>query len=492
MSKFYTDFFKRGKYVYIREVDNGVRKQYKSRIRPSLFVRAKGEESEYTDIHGNFLTEKKFETPKMADAFADQYADSDFPIYGFPHYEYTAINEIYPGRDGIEFNSSKIRVGYLDIETESENGFPDLIEANERVNCLTLIFKGKSYVLGLQKLEYDIGCSYYKYCETEEDLLRNFIKIWKRLNFDVITGWNTEGFDIPYMIRRIDRVLGEGKSKELSPWGIIRSKTVQKFNNFEERFIIEGISNLDYLLLYKKFTYNQLESYSLDHVSHVELKNRKLDYSEYESMKDLYTNNFTKWVEYNLKDTYLVTALEDKLRFMELAFTMCYSMKIQFKDVFTSVRLWDVVIANYLYNTRKAIVPYHIKKSNGVKYEGAYVKHPLVGKYDWVASFDLTSLYPSLIITHNISPETICDKKVDLNVNDVIGNDDKMEEIGRTLQKDNLSVCSNGTMYTRDKVGVLPELMKHYFNMRKEAKKKKFECETDLEQVKAEMERRGL
>lgn len=492
--KFYTDFYSLGRTVCIREIDNGVRKTYKSRIRPSLFVPAKeqSEESGYTDIKGNPLKEIKFDTPKAAREFANDYKESSFPVFGFPSTEYTAINELYPGRDGIDFDMSQIRIGYIDIETESENGWPDIKTANERVNALTLIFRDKSYVLGLQPLERDIDCTYYKYCKTEEELLEMFIKIWVKLDFDAISGWNSDGFDIPYMVRRIRRVLGEDHVKKLSPWGVVREKELVVFNKKETRYVIEGITSFDYLDLYKKFTYNQLESYKLDHVASVELGSKKIDYSEYDSMKEFYTKDFTKWVEYNVKDTRLIVDLEKKKRFLELAYTMCYAMKIAPRDVFTSVRLWDVVISNYLLNTRKAVVPYFSNGRKDSEYEGAFVKPPHTGLYDWCGSFDLTSLYPSLIITHNISPETIVDKKVDISVSDVVHNDFKMAEIGKILKDEDLSLCSNGTLYSRKQVGVLPELMKHYFQLRKNAKNQMKDSSKKLEDVKRELERRGL
>ena len=172
---------------------------------------------------------------------------------------------------------------------------------------------------------------------------------------------------------------------------------------------IGGVSQLDYLDLYKKFTYKAQESYRLDYIASVELGQKKLDHSEFDTFKDFYTNGWQKFVEYNIIDVELVDRLEDKMKLIELALTMAYDAKVNYEDVFYQVRMWDTIIYNYL-KRRNIVIPPKERSDKAEKYAGAYVKEPIPGKYDWVVSFDLNSLYPHLIMQYNISPETLLNK----------------------------------------------------------------------------------
>ena len=171
-----------------------------------------------------------------------------------------------------------------------------------------------------------------------------------------------------------------------------------------------GITVIDYLDLYKKFTYTNQESYRLDHIAFVELGQRKLDHSEFDTFKDFYTGNWQKFIEYNIIDVELVDRLEDKMKLIELALTMAYDAKVNYNDVFFQVRTWDAIIYNYL-KRKNIVIPPKERSEKDSQYAGAYVKEPIPGKYDWVVSFDLNSLYPHLIMQYNISPETLLEER---------------------------------------------------------------------------------
>jgi DNA polymerase elongation subunit (family B) len=294
---------------------------------------------------------------------------------------------------------------------------------------------------------------------------------------DVITGWNCELYDIPYICKRLNRVLGEKLMKRMSPWGLVTES--KKFIKGREHsvFDVGGCSVLDYLDLYKKFTYKAQESYRLDYIAEVELGQKKLDHSEFDTFKDFYTHGWQKFIEYNIVDVELVDRLEDKMKLIELALTMAYDAKVNYNDVFYQVRMWDNIIYNYLKKS-DIVIPPKIRSDKNEKYAGAYVKEPIPGKYDWVVSFDLNSLYPHLIMQYNISPETLLDERHPTATVDRILN----EEINFEMYKDN-AVCANGAMYRKDVRGFLPELMEKMYGDRVIFKKRMLQAKQQYEKT---------
>ena len=283
---------------------------------------------------------------------------------------------------------------------------------------------------------------------------------------EVVTGWNIQLYDIPYICRRLDRVLGEKLMKRFSPWGLVTEDEVYIQGRRNISYDVGGITQLDYLDLYKKFTYTNQESYRLDHIASVELGQKKLDHSEFDTFKDFYTKGWQKFVEYNIIDVELVDRLEDKMKLIELAVTMALDAKVNFVDVFYQVRMWDTIIYNYL-KQRRIVIPPKERSDKDAKYAGAYVKEPIPGKYDWVVSFDLNSLYPHLIMQYNISPETLLEQKhPSVTVDKILD-----EEINFELYKDS-AVCANGAMYRKDVRGFLPEIMEKIYKDRTVYKKK--------------------
>jgi DNA polymerase elongation subunit (family B) len=296
---------------------------------------------------------------------------------------------------------------------------------------------------------------------------------------EVITGWNSELYDIPYLVRRLDRVLGEKLMKRMSPWGLVTEDEVYISGRKHISYDIGGISQLDYIKLYKKFTYKAQESYRLDHIASVELNQKKLDHSEFDTFKDFYTKGWQKFVEYNIVDVELVDRLEDKMKLIELALTMAYDGKVNYEDVFSQVRMWDTIIYNYL-KQRNIVIPPKEKTDKDSKYAGAYVKEPIPGKYDWVVNFDLNSLYPHLIMQFNVSPETLLDERHPSVTVDKILN----QELTFEMYKD-YAVCPNGAMYRKDIRGFLPELMEKMYNDRVIFKKKMIDAKKAYEKKKS-------
>jgi DNA polymerase elongation subunit (family B) len=247
------------------------------------------------------------------------------------------------------------------------------------------------------------------------------------------------------------RVCGDSYVDKLSPWEIVRDKKIRvNADKTIDSYAFVGVAILDYLALYKKFTYTNQESYRLDYIAQVELGENKLENPE-ENFKDFYTKHWDLFVKYNIHDVELVDKLEDKMRLIELAFTLAYSSKINYEDVYSPVRMWDVIIYNYL-RDKNIVIPLQKDSVKSEAFEGAYVKDPLVGPHKWVASFDLNSLYPHLIMQYNMSPETLTDTKLDVNVEKLLA--------GTPIEvPDGLCTTANGWCYRKDVKGFLPALM---------------------------------
>ena len=294
---------------------------------------------------------------------------------------------------------------------------------------------------------------------------------------DVVTGWNIQLYDIPYICKRLNRVLGEKLMKRFSNWGLVTEGEVYINGRKHTTFDVGGLTQLDYLDLYKKFTYKAQESYRLDYIAEVELGQKKLDHSEFDTFKDFYTQGWQKFIEYNIVDVELVDRLEDKMKLIELALTMAYDAKVNYADVFYQVRMWDNIIYNYL-KKRSIVIPPKNKSQKNEKYAGAYVKEPTPGIYDWVVSFDLNSLYPHLIMQYNISPETLLDERHPSVTVDKILN----EDLNFEMYKD-YAVCANGAMFRKDVKGFLPELMEKMYGDRVIFKKKMLQAKQAYEKT---------
>jgi len=302
-----------------------------------------------------------------------------------------------------------------------------------------------------------------------------------------VTGWNVRFYDIPYLCGRIERIMGEKKKRSLSPWGMVTMEEISMNGRDQKVFEIIGVTTLDYLELYKKFTYVNRESYRLDFIAEVELGQKKLDHSEFNTFKEFYDGNWKKFVDYNIVDVELVDRMEDKLRLIELILTMAFDAKVNFVDPMFQVRLWDTIIYNYL-KKRKIVVPPNERNGDkDSKFAGAYVKEPKPGVYDWVVSFDLNSLYPHLMMQYNISPETLVEERHPSVTVDKILNEDLTFE----MYKD-YAVCANGAMFRKDVKGFMPELMEKMYAERKAFKKKMLKSKQKLVDIETEMKRRGI
>ena len=483
--RFYTNVYEKFNKMLVRGYEDGRYFQSEEEFQPTLYVTSK-KQSKYKTLDGSSV--EPIQPGKISDCkeFLKKYENVEgFTVYGNDNYKAQYISQTYP-EDEIKFDIKKIRLVTIDIEVASENGFPNVFDCAEELLAITLQNYATKHIICFASRPYintrkDVV---YVECRDEIDLIHHFLAFWERETPDVITGWNCELYDIPYIAGRIDRILGEKEARRLSPWGNIRRRELVIKGREQISYEVAGVSIIDYLDLYKKFTYKAQESYRLDHIANVELGQKKLDHSEFETFKDFYTKDWQKFIDYNIRDVELVDQLEDKMKLIELCFTMAYDAKINFNDVFFQVRTWDAIIYNYL-KKRNIVIPPKDRSEKSDKFAGAYVKEPKPGKYDWVVSFDLNSLYPHLMMEFNISPETLMEQRHPSVTVDKILN----KELDFSEYKD-YAICPNGAMYRKDVRGFLPELMEKMYNDRVVFKKKMLEAKQQYEKTKTkELER---
>ena len=477
--KFYTNIQLIGNQFLIRGYENGKHITHREEWKPTLFVPSK-RKTKYKTLEGESVEPIQPGFVRDCREFYKKYDEvENFKIYGNDRYVYQYISEKYP-EDHIQFDIKKIRLVTIDIEVAAESGFPDVENVAEELLLISLqdYATKKVTTFGSRPFVNKDPNVTYILCNDEVHLLTSFLAHWRKNLPEVITGWNSQMYDIPYLAGRINRVLGEKSMKDLSPWGLVSQDEIYISGRRNITYDIGGVTQLDYLDLYKRFTYTNQESYRLDYIANYELGEKKLDHNEYDTFREFYTKDWDKFVRYNIIDVQLVDKLEDKLKLIELAITMAFDAKVNFIDIHYQVRMWDTIIYNYL-KKQNIVIPPKKKTSKSQKYAGAYVKEPKPGKYDWVVSFDLNSLYPHLIMQYNISPETLKDDRHPTATVDRI----LQEEIDFQLHKDS-AVCANGAMYRTDIRGFLPEIMEKIYTERTVYKKKMLAAKQKYEDTK--------
>lgn len=499
MSLFYTNVQSVGNNILYRGVTDGKRTKIKIPYQPTLYEHSK-KVTNYTSLDGHYLQGNKFDSMREARDYLKQFEGvSGKKIYGQNRFEYAFIGEQH--KEMIDWDFDKVSIAIVDIEVGSENGFPDPYEANEPVTAIALRFiGGHMFVFGCGDYEVK-GNERYMKCKDEYHLLKFFLKLWQEKCPDALTGWNTKFFDVPYLVNRMRKVLGEDEAKKLSPWNIISERQAFVMNRKMTVYELVGVGDLDYLELYKWYSPNgkSQESYRLDAIAQFELGEGKISYEEYDNLHQLYRLNYQLFIEYNIKDVDLILKLEDKLKLIELALTLAYDTKTNYDDVFAQTRMWDALTYNHLMN-QNIVVPPRVVKDKDAAFEGAYVKEPQVGLHNWVASFDLNSLYPHLMMQYNISPETLIEpENYTQEMRDILS---QVVSVDTLLKKqvdlsalENATLTPNGQFFRTDFQGFLPKMMEDMYEDRKKFKKmmiqakKDYEAETD-DSKKYEIEKR--
>lgn len=485
MKNFYTNVLCVGNNILYRGVKNGRRVKLKIEYKPSFYLPTK-KETPYQSLDKEFLEKKLFASIREARDFVKQYEDiGNFKIYGNNRYEYAFIAEVHKGV--VDHDTDLISIAVIDIEVGSENGFPDPYKANEPITAITIRYvNGDTLVYGCGDYQVQGEEKYFK-CKDEWSLCKKFLEDWQQNCPDIISGWNIKFFDIPYLYNRFNRILGEDYTKKLSPWGLINQRKVFAMNKENIAYEILGVATWDYIEMYRWYAPGgkSQESYRLDNIANVEIGETKLSYDEYDNLHQLYRLNYQKFIEYNIKDVDLILKLEDKLKLIELGLTLAYDTKCNYEDIFAQTRMWDALIYNNLLE-KNIIVP---PKSVGEKhdsFEGAYVKDPQVGMHKWVASFDLDSLYPHLMMQYNLSPEMLVDPDDYTDeMREVISSGvsvDKllMKQVDTSKLK-GVTLTPNGQFFRTDQQGFLPKMLEDMYEDRKKFKKKMLQAKQEYE-----------
>lgn len=490
MANFYTNVQSFGGKILYRGVMDGKRVKQRVDYEPSLYLPARSGQGTHKSLDGLELVPKRFDGIREARDFVKQY--DGLPgapkIYGNTRYEYAFIADQH--KEMVDWDQDKVLVGVVDIEVGSENGFPDPYLANEPITAIAITYMGgKTFVFGCGDYVTQ-GDEVYVKCKDEWTLCKKFLMLWQEKCPDVITGWNTKFFDIPYLVNRFRKILGEDETKKLSPWNYITERKTNINGRLLIAYSMVGVESLDYIELYKWYAPGgkSQESYRLDNIAQVELGEGKISYDEFDNLHALYRLNYQKFIEYNIKDVALILKLEDKLKLIELALTLAYDTKCNYEDVFAQTRMWDALTYNHLLNQGIIVPPRDVQEKDAA-FEGAYVKVPQVGLHHWVASFDLNSLYPHLMMQYNISPETLIEPQdYTPEMREIISagvSVDKMllKKVD-TSKLVNATITPNGQFFRTDKIGFLPAMMEEMYQDRKKFKKMMLQASQEYENEK--------
>jgi len=485
--KFYTSVTKKGRNILYRGYENGRRVTKKEVFRPTLYVKSR-EKTDTQSIFGDYVQPQKFDTMYDAKTFMKTYQGVDeYPIFGTDDWVGQFVQENWPGK--IEFDETKINIATIDIEVHSPDEFPKPEEAKHPINAITMhltatgmyhVWTTLEYDKALTELDIDPKLIDFRKFDDEMSMLANFQAFWvdPRYMPDVISGFYSRGFDMPYIVNRFTNLFGEARAKTLSPWNDIEIKTVAFKGTGEMQTVeLKGIAQLDFLDIFKKFGYKYgvQESYKLNHIAYVVLGEKKLDYEEYQGLWDLADKNPQKFVDYNIKDTQLVVKMIEKTKLISLVFAMAYKAGVNYSDTLGTTRIWDTIIMRDLKTRNIVVQPF--EPGFAENYGGGWVKEPNPGMYNWITTFDLNSLYPNIIVEYNMSPETIIDDRKILDVAKALD-----DTAFKPVADPKYTLAANGVQYRKDKQGCLPRLVEAYYAERKEVQAEMSELQKIYEQ----------
>lgn len=503
-------------YTYYRQFGNSIFVRYKTDddpktknkvirdYKPTLYIQSE-EPTDVTSIYGQHLKPVHLESIKGAKQFAEQYKNvENFVIEGNSNYANQFMIELYDGEEP-DYNENNIRIGALDIEVHSTDGFPHPEEAAWPFSAITIwdSIEDMFYVFGVKCHEYDtwkkekspeavgeLNVTYFEF-ETEENMARSFLSHMNDHQYDVTTGWNSESFDMPYIVNRCYKILGEQyTNKMLSPFNKITIKEIKgNFGKLQQKVDIVGLPHIDYLELYKKHTYKPRQSFKLDYIAHVELDERKLSYEEAGSLENLYETDYQLYIDYNIQDVNIIKRLDAKLGLFSLVYAMSYYTLSNFEDAMGTVKIWEQLVAKFLYNKGKAPSFRHNPKEER-DFEGAFVKDVIPGRYNWVVSFDLNSLYPHIEMQWNIGPEThvpyheLPDELKAIRDNHTFDDLLNQKIDLSALKKYNVCMAANFEFYRLDQMSFFSEIKRDLYASRKKVKRQMLDAQSDAQKVK--------
>ena len=458
---------------------------------PTMYLVSQKATGEWKTLHGQSVEPIKLDSMSEANDFIKKYRDIDnFKVHGNANFTAQFINEKHPGK--IDYDSKLINIGNIDIEVQSDDGFPEPDQAKYPVTAICYksnqlntyyVWGTGDYDVSKTELDLDGAEVLYVKCAGETDLMLKFLNYWMHNCPDIITGGNIRLFDIPYLIKRTENILGKETVKKFSPFGITKYRQIAIKGKDLDAYEIYGVQQVDYYDLFTKFgyTYGTQASYSLDHIASVVLGEKKLSYTEHGSLFGLYKSDHQKFIDYNIKDVQLVDKIDVQTGLMDLALVIAYKGGVNYAETFGTTGIWDTIIYRYLYAKNIAVPPTEHKHKDS--YPGGYVKEPRLGMSEWVTSFDLNSLYPNLIVQYNMSPETLLTGTGDFTASGV---DHYLHnELTEEAKSRDVAVAANGSMYRKDKRGIMPDIIIGLYNERRDVKNDMLRLKQDYEKKKS-------
>ena len=512
-------------YTYYKQYGNSILIRYKKGretittefkdYKPRLYTPAgvNNSNTQRTSIYGTPLREMQFDDMKSASAFVDQYKDvSNFRLEGNSRFDNQFVIELLDGKVP-QYNAADIKGHVIDIECDVPDGepMPSTSEALWPINAITtwVTSENRFVTFALQHSKTAIWNKQqspdyiqqldieFVHCDSEEELITMYLAFLSSSYPDFTSGWNSEMFDLPYMVTRFKNVVGNKLMRTLSPYGIVREQMkTDSFGKAALKIEVYGIPHLDYIELYKKHIFTPRESYKLDFIAEAEVHAKKIDYKG--SLHQLYINDFQLFCNYNIHDVNLIRMLDNKLGLFSVTYALAYYCLANYEDTLGTVKIWEELAAKHLYTVNQ--VPL-FKKEQGIEraYEGAFVHPVAVGRHKWLFAIDLNSLYPHNEIQYNIGLEThvayqdLPDELKQLadqpfTVDDLV----ECRVDTSVLKKYNYVMTVNKQFYRKDKQSFFAVIKEEIYANRKAYKKTMLKAEQDLVNIKEEMHKRGL
>lgn len=505
MSRFYTSMERRGSKVYLRYADTETRKRGSAEVdfKPRLYVAGEASKAVAKDMKGNPLEAIDFDSMKEMADFIERYRGVDgYRLFGARDPLVQFVAKYFPGE--LKFDPDLIEAGFIDIEVFSGDidadgnvipgPFPKPEEAKYPISMLTIYhkatdtyhtwalewFKGRhlgTYVHNPDNERTGPLKVVYKGFDNEQDMLNDMLVWYASKEFDATTGWFYEEFDVPYMVNRIRAVCGNAMANKMSPWGVIKDRTIKSVRGDIPTYEFMGSSVLDMLNLFKKHAYMEPPDWKLGTVAEIVLGEGKISYEEEGSINNLYVLNFQKSVEYNIIDVERVVKLDEKMQFLLLSYTLSYLCKCNYPDSMATVKPWTSLLYSRLHEEG---VETELRGLSTIQKDiiGGYVKEVIPGKYRWAVSGDLNSLYPHLMQQFNLGVETIVEPydlppevnaaiPTNFTIDDLV---DKKIDLS-VLKKYDIAMSANRQFFRRDKMSIANRITREIYTNRAAVKK---------------------
>jgi DNA polymerase elongation subunit (family B) len=460
--------------------ENGQRMCYDTIYKPYLYIETNGT-GDAISIFNTKLRKKSFSTQFDRLKFLKESGETRV-FENLNIYQQFLIDSFYEEYEKTDFSKNPLKICYLDIEVYSpDNSFPHPDQANAPINVITIYdsLAGEFHTWGMKPYTPKDDNVRYYHCSSEKQLLGKFLNYIEKDHPDVLSGWNSKFFDIPYLINRIKKVCSESRIKKLSPTkNVYDRKAFDKFGKEAIIWIIDGVSSIDYIDVYKKFSLSPRENYKLDTIAFVELGEQKVDYGS-GNLSDLADENWETFVDYNIQDVRLLVKLEESLKYLELLRSLSTTGLTTMESALGSIGVITGAAAIRARH-RNQKIPTFIRDPKKVsKNEGAFVKEPESGIHKNLVSFDANSLYPNTMITLNISPETKLGNLIEededgITLKDINDNIHKIsrEAFSKLVSKEKIAISKANVLFTQKKKGLFPEIIDIYYKQRVEARKK--------------------